>query len=104
MTQLVNYMLDKDASNSTSSLINGVAIIIDLIRHNNSDAELDQIAMYSADEGVSEPPVTLKEMMQVLADHIGDFNNLLINPKSVVSSWTDQNERKIRCGASYQYN
>ncbi|KAI9282474.1 SIT4 phosphatase-associated protein-domain-containing protein [Umbelopsis sp. AD052] len=86
MTQLVNYMLDKDAANSTSSLINGVAIIIDLIRHNNSDAELDQIAMYSADEGVSEPPVTLKEMMQVLADRVGDFNNLLINPKSVSST------------------
>ncbi|KAH8548276.1 SIT4 phosphatase-associated protein-domain-containing protein [Umbelopsis sp. PMI_123] len=87
MTQLVNYMLDKDASNSTSSLINGVAIIIDLIRHNNSDTELDQIAMYSAEEGgVTEPPVSLKEMMQVLADRVGDFNNLLINPKSVSST------------------
>jgi serine/threonine-protein phosphatase 6 regulatory subunit 3 len=86
MTKLVDYMLDKDASNSTSSLINGVAIIIDLIRHNNSDAELDQLAMYSAEEGVIEPPVSLKEMMQVLSDRVGDFNNLLVHPKSVVST------------------
>lgn len=35
MTQLVEYMLDNNASNSTSTLINGVTIIIDLIRHNN---------------------------------------------------------------------
>ncbi|GAB5592695.1 hypothetical protein Unana1_07595 [Umbelopsis nana] len=86
MTKLVDYMLDKDASNSTSSLINGVAIIIDLIRHNNSDAELDQLAMYSAEEGVIEPPVSLKEMMQVLSDRVGDFNNLLVHPKSVSST------------------
>lgn len=86
MKRLVNYMLDKDATNSTSSLINGVAIIIDLIRHNNSDAELDQLAMYSPEEGVTEPPVSLKEMMQVLADRVGDFNQLLIHPKSVVSA------------------
>jgi serine/threonine-protein phosphatase 6 regulatory subunit 3 len=98
MTQLVNYMLDKDASNSTSSLINGVAIIIDLIRHNNSDTELDQIAMYSAEEGgVTEPPVSLKEMMQVLADRVGDFNNLLINPKSVVSNWACNSPLLVAC-------
>lgn len=84
MTKLVDYMLDKDAHNSTSSLINGVAIIIDLIRHNNSDAELDHIDLYAGEEGIMEPPVSLKEMMDVLADRVGDFNNLLIHPKSVV--------------------
>lgn len=33
--KLTNYMLDAKAPNSTSTLINGVTIIIDLIRHNN---------------------------------------------------------------------
>ncbi|CAM0137266.1 sporulation-induced protein [Umbelopsis sp. WA50703] len=86
MTKLVDYMLDKKAHNSTSSLINGVAIIIDLIRHNNSDAELDHIDLYAGEEGIMEPPVSLKEMMEVLADRVGDFNNLLIHPKSVSST------------------
>ncbi|KAM3588723.1 sporulation-induced protein [Umbelopsis sp. WA50703] len=35
MTRLADYMLDGSAPNATSSLINGVTIIIDFIRHNN---------------------------------------------------------------------
>lgn len=35
MTRLADYMLDGTAPNATSSLINGVTIIIDFIRHNN---------------------------------------------------------------------
>lgn len=33
--KLAGYMLDNNAPNATSTLINGVTIIIDLIRHNN---------------------------------------------------------------------
>lgn len=35
MRKLTNFMLDPNAPNATSTLINGVTIIIDLIRHNN---------------------------------------------------------------------
>lgn len=33
--KLADFMLDTKAPNSTSTLINGVTIVIDLIRHNN---------------------------------------------------------------------
>lgn len=33
--KLADFMLDSKAPNSTSTLINGVTIVIDLIRHNN---------------------------------------------------------------------
>lgn len=39
MTRLADYMLDGTAPNATSSLINGVTIIIDFIRHNNRSAQ-----------------------------------------------------------------
>ncbi|KAF7726982.1 hypothetical protein EC973_008177 [Apophysomyces ossiformis] len=87
MKKLVSYMLDPNAPNSTSTLINGVTIIIDLIRHNNSDMDndpmLNGVYGYQANTVASHPSVSLADMLRVLADRVSDFNNLLLNPKSV---------------------
>ncbi|KAI8377499.1 SIT4 phosphatase-associated protein-domain-containing protein [Radiomyces spectabilis] len=87
MKTLVNYMLDARAPNSTSTLINGVTIIIDLIRHNNSDMDSDPMLNtsygYQAAQILGHPAVSLADMLHVLADRVGDFNTLLIEPKSV---------------------
>ncbi|RUS16783.1 SIT4 phosphatase-associated protein-domain-containing protein [Endogone sp. FLAS-F59071] len=82
MTQLVEYMLDSNASNSTSTLINGVTIIIDLIRHNNSDYEVDQLLAMNQSPVIT-MPVNLGDMLRVLGKHVGDFQALLVTPKSV---------------------
>ncbi|KAI9007011.1 SIT4 phosphatase-associated protein-domain-containing protein [Phycomyces nitens] len=87
MKKLVKFMLNPDAPNSTSTLINGVTIIIDLIRHNNSDMDNDPMANgnygYQANASLRHPTVSLADMLRVLADHVGEFNNLLLKPKSV---------------------
>ncbi|OZJ02235.1 hypothetical protein BZG36_04543 [Bifiguratus adelaidae] len=85
MTQLVNYMLDKHAPESTSSLINGITIVIDLIRHNNSDYESDHVPGMSAVQHHPSTfePVHLGEMLTVMTKHVGEFQQLLPNPRSV---------------------
>ncbi|KAI7858854.1 SIT4 phosphatase-associated protein-domain-containing protein [Circinella umbellata] len=85
--KLANFMLDDKAPNSTSTLINGVTIIIDLIRHNNSDMDNDPMLNgtygYNANPMIRQASVSLADMLRVLADHVGDFNRLLLNPRSV---------------------
>lgn len=85
MQKLVAYMLDSTAPNSTSTLINGVTIIIDIIRHNNSDMdnEAAAVVMGYQNQTVRQPMISLVNMLQVLTDNIQGFNNLLLNPKSV---------------------
>ncbi|KAI7866605.1 SIT4 phosphatase-associated protein-domain-containing protein [Spinellus fusiger] len=86
MKKLVGFMLNHDAPNATSTLINGVTIIIDLIRHNNSDMDNDPMAGnygYQTSTSLRHPTVSLADMLRVLADHVGDFNALLLNPRSV---------------------
>ncbi|KAI7872847.1 SIT4 phosphatase-associated protein-domain-containing protein [Spinellus fusiger] len=86
MEKLTLFMLDKTAPNSTSTLTNSVAIIIDLIRHNNNDmdSEIGLEENYPCQNGQLErdDSVSLEEMLKVLADHVGDFSNILLNPKS----------------------
>ncbi|KAI8138355.1 SIT4 phosphatase-associated protein-domain-containing protein [Fennellomyces sp. T-0311] len=85
--KLANFMLDAKAPNSTSTLINGVTIIIDLIRHNNSDMDNDPMLNgaygYNANAVIRHTSVSLADMLKVLADHVGDFNDLLVHPRSV---------------------
>ncbi|KAI8073915.1 SIT4 phosphatase-associated protein-domain-containing protein, partial [Gongronella butleri] len=85
--KLAAFMLDPDAPNATSTLINGVTIIIDLIRHNNSDMENDPMLNsaygYASSNMVRQAPVSLADMLKVLADHVVDFNRLLTHPRSV---------------------
>ncbi|KAI7867052.1 SIT4 phosphatase-associated protein-domain-containing protein [Mucor mucedo] len=85
MEKLVNYMLDSSKPNSTSTLINGVTIIIDIIRHNNSDMdnETAAVVMGYGNQTVRQPMISLVDMLRVLTLHIQDFNHLLLNPKTV---------------------
>ncbi|RUS13113.1 SIT4 phosphatase-associated protein-domain-containing protein, partial [Jimgerdemannia flammicorona] len=82
MARLVEFMLDNNAPNSTSTLINGVTIIIDLIRHNNSDFEAEQVmAMNQGHAPIV--AVNLGDMLRVLGNRVGEFQALLVTPKSV---------------------
>ncbi|KAF9355926.1 hypothetical protein BGX26_005931 [Mortierella sp. AD094] len=81
VSQLVSFMLDRDAPYSSSTLINGVTIFIELIRRNNSDYDVEPLPPGST-EPVREA-VDLSDLLKVLASRIEDFKNLLIVPRSV---------------------
>ncbi|KAF0417991.1 SAPS-domain-containing protein [Gigaspora margarita] len=81
VTRLVNYMLDPEAPNSTSSLTNGVNILMQIIQKNNCDFNEESTPTLSPHQ--PHPIVDLGDMLQVLANRIGDFKSLLENPKSV---------------------
>ncbi|KAI8378892.1 SIT4 phosphatase-associated protein-domain-containing protein [Choanephora cucurbitarum] len=85
--KLAKYMLDSDAPNATSTLINGVGIIIDIIRHNNSDLENDPTVAalyeYQQQQSFQRAGVSLAEMLKVMGDHVADFTHLLLKPRSV---------------------
>jgi len=83
MTRLADYMLDGTAPNATSSLINGVTIIIDFIRHNNSDFEMDQMLVMGGMQQNVLSSVNLGEMLHVMADRTEQFQKLLVEPRSV---------------------
>lgn len=113
VSQLVGFMLQGDAPYSSSTLINGVTIFIELIRRNNrcanhgvfsvsllvlgskiladsnrtcsihSDYDVEPLAP-NATEPVREA-VDLSDLLKVLASRIEDFKKLLIVPRSVVS-------------------
>lgn len=79
-------MLDPDAPNATSTLINGVSIIIDIIRHNNSDLESDPsgAGLYEYQQQANRnASVSLADMLKVMGDHVAEFTNLLLKPRSV---------------------
>jgi hypothetical protein len=83
---MVDFMLDTSAPNSISSLISSVTIIIDIIRHNNSD--LGQETSFTAVLGhqnqiAQQPNVSLINMLSVLTDHIDKFVELLLKPNKV---------------------
>ncbi|CAJ0638767.1 12410_t:CDS:10 [Entrophospora sp. SA101] len=83
VTRIIDYMLDPEAPNSTSTLTNGVSIFIQIIQKNNSD--YNEEAMLSLSPHQSHPVVDLSDMLRVLANRIGEFKALLLNPKSVTS-------------------
>lgn len=91
MQKLAKYMLDPDAPNATSTLINGVSIIIDIIRHNNSDLENDPNVpgLYEYQQQQQQQQqrlhgsVSLADMLKVMGDHVAEFTHLLLKPRSV---------------------
>lgn len=85
MQKLAKFMLDPDAPNATSTLINGVSIIIDIIRHNNSDLESDPSAagLYEYQQQIRNASVSLADMLKVMGDHVAEFTHLLLKPRSV---------------------
>ncbi|KAF9547963.1 hypothetical protein EC957_007476 [Mortierella hygrophila] len=90
VTKLVGFMLDRTAPHSTSTLINGVTIFIELIRRNNSTAlALHPVSDYdveplppNSNETIREA-VDLSDLLKVLAARIEDFKDLLVVPRSV---------------------
>jgi hypothetical protein len=84
MQRLVDFMLDQSAPNSTSTLINGVTIIIDIIRHNNSDMDHDSsfavVLGYQNHQVMRQPMVSLVPMLTVLTQNIEKFTHLLLYP------------------------
>ncbi|KAF9150888.1 hypothetical protein BG015_007294 [Linnemannia schmuckeri] len=80
VSQLVSFMLDRDAPYSSSTLINGVTIFIELIRRNNSDYDVEPLPP-NATEPAREA-VDLSDLLKVLATRIEDFKDLLIVPRS----------------------
>lgn len=87
MQKLAKFMLDPDAPNATSTLINGVSIIIDIIRHNNSDLENDPAVSalydYQSTAVRAGGSVSLADMLRVMGDHVPEFTHLLLKPRSV---------------------
>ncbi|CAO3699522.1 unnamed protein product [Rhizopus microsporus] len=87
MRKLAKYMLDPEAPNATSTLVNGVSIIIDIIRHNNADLENDPAVTglygYSSNPALRPAPVSLADMLKVMSDHVPEFTHLLLKPRSV---------------------
>ncbi|KAG0339038.1 hypothetical protein BG004_006971 [Podila humilis] len=81
VTQLVGFMLERDAPYSSSTLINGVTIFIELIRRNNSDYDVEPLPPNST-EPIREA-VDLSDLLKVLASRIEDFRDLLVVPRSV---------------------
>ncbi|KAK5821059.1 SIT4 phosphatase-associated protein-domain-containing protein [Linnemannia elongata] len=78
--QLVSFMLDRDAPYSSSTLINGVTIFIELIRRNNSDYDVEPLPPNAAEP--AREAVDLSDLLKVLATRIEDFKDLLIVPRS----------------------
>ncbi|KFH63156.1 hypothetical protein MVEG_11193 [Podila verticillata NRRL 6337] len=81
VSKLVNFMLDRTAPHSTSTLINGVTIFIELIRRNNSDYDVEPLPPGSTDP--IREAVDLSDLLKVLASRIEDFKDLLVVPRSV---------------------
>lgn len=51
----------------------------------DNDPILNGAYGYPTNTTIRQNTVSLADMLRVLADHVGDFNNLLIKPRSVVS-------------------
>lgn len=105
--QLVGYMLDENAPNSTSTLIHGTTVIIDLIRRYCGDIEQAEYQQHQYDQYQQEnlkdenqyqeispptPPtqaqfeklsLALNDLLDVLGNNLEKFENLLLHPKSI---------------------
>ncbi|OUM68411.1 hypothetical protein PIROE2DRAFT_58078 [Piromyces sp. E2] len=108
-TRLINFMFDNEAPYSTSSLINGINIIIELIRKYCSDIEqieyqYHQYKLYQENvannngkngspqiEEVSKPSeeqlymlaTSINTILHIINGRLADFKNLLSHPKSI---------------------
>jgi serine/threonine-protein phosphatase 6 regulatory subunit 3 len=110
MRKLAKYMLDPEAPNATSTLVNGVSIIIDIIRHNNADLENDPAVTglygYSSNPALRPAPVSLADMLKVMSDHVPEFTHLLLKPRSVVRLYLSlfQPPNLLILGWTYPHN
>ncbi|CAG8472708.1 1665_t:CDS:10 [Paraglomus occultum] len=84
VSKLVDYMLDPEAPNSTSTLTNGVSIFLQIIQKNNCDYE-ERSPSLAPHQPQPFPVVDLSDMLRVFANRIGEFKALLEKPKSVTA-------------------
>ncbi|KTW25981.1 hypothetical protein T552_03255 [Pneumocystis carinii B80] len=80
---LVNFMFDTEGPFSSSSLINGASIIIELLRKNNSGYNRVSFFDISFAKNTSgeKGPIYFDNMLKILASHISDFQKILLNPR-----------------------
>ncbi|KAJ3059862.1 hypothetical protein HK102_009788, partial [Quaeritorhiza haematococci] len=100
MNKLVGYMLDKGAPNATSTLTNGINIIIELIRRYCSEIEQAEYQQHQYQLQIQQqrtgalvmPPSSdklralatdLNDLLHVLGMRLFDFAELLVNPRNV---------------------
>ncbi|KAJ1975144.1 sporulation-induced protein, partial [Dimargaris xerosporica] len=86
VSRIIDYMLDLEAPNATSTLVNGVFIFIELIRRNYSDSELGPQQFKPDYPGPNLMiPVDLSELMRVISHRLGQFKHLLIHPRHLAT-------------------
>ncbi|ORX98993.1 SAPS-domain-containing protein [Basidiobolus meristosporus CBS 931.73] len=91
ITKLVDYMLDSSAPNAASVLVNGIGIFIELIRGNCGDDEPNDLFQYNRPFA----PIDLSDMLRVLSGRLGDFQNILTNPRNL-SEYIDTTVGKVK--------
>ena len=70
---MMRYMLDRQAPGYTSTIMHCVSLLIDMIRHNNSD--LDQQTPQNEPDFF----VSLSDLLQVITAHIEPLNQILLD-------------------------
>ncbi|KAJ3283728.1 hypothetical protein HDU76_008415, partial [Blyttiomyces sp. JEL0837] len=97
MKKMVAFMLDRNAPNATSTLANGINIIIELIRRYCSEIEQAEYQQHqSQQEGVTstegEIPslekvyalsVDLGDLLKAVRERVKEFAGLLVNPRNL---------------------
>ncbi|WBW75009.1 serine/threonine protein phosphatase PP6 regulatory subunit Ekc1 [Schizosaccharomyces osmophilus] len=84
ITTLTDYMIDSKAPYSSTSLINGVSIVIELIRKNNSDYDVTPVLQMPLDTHppTTRDPIYLGTMLRLFAEKIPIFQQILMKPSS----------------------
>ncbi|KAG4306479.1 hypothetical protein PORY_000467 [Pneumocystis oryctolagi] len=94
MKVLVDYMLDSDAPFSSSSLINGISIVVEIIRKNNNDYDRPSFLDLSLTENIltTKDPIYLDSVLEIFTSRIPDFQKILFDFK------TTKNEIEVSFG------
>ncbi|RKP36311.1 SIT4 phosphatase-associated protein-domain-containing protein, partial [Dimargaris cristalligena] len=81
VSRIMDYMLDPNAPNTTSTLVNGVFIFIELIRRNYSDNVVSPQANPNYSPTNVMVPVDLSDLMRAVSHRLGQFKELLLHPR-----------------------
>jgi len=87
--RMVNYMLDKNAPNSASTLIHVINIFVELIRRNSTEFEPIKPDMQMENQDghhVHKAPMNLSALIRVLTSHINDLQILLKTSKPAIQT------------------
>ncbi|KAJ3116164.1 hypothetical protein HDU96_010273 [Phlyctochytrium bullatum] len=101
MGKLVGFMLDKNAKHSTSTLTNGINIVIELIRRYCSEIEQAEYQQHQYHTQMAAAPmerlgppvpsdaklcalaIDLNELLKVIGERLGEFAGLLTTPRNL---------------------